>query len=192
MIAPSSLSMPALYHGPITKAGNGHARSMLVQAAHSVARHPGPLGYFFRKLSKRKKYNVAVVATARKLVVIAWHMLTRNEPYRYASPQCTAVKLARLRVSATGKRRPSGSRSGVRNVSRLPEGGLTATIKSLPRICQEEGLPAPQQLSSGELRTVEQSGTSDYVASTRQDQVLPRRKRPRKTGQPSSSTKATS
>jgi transposase len=165
------------YHGPITKAGNSHARSMLVQAAHAVARHPGPLGYFFRKLSKRKKYNVAVVATARKLVVIAWHMLTRNEPYRYASPKCTAVKLARLRVSALGKRRPTGSRKGVQNVSRLPGGGRTATIKSLPRIFQEEGLPALQELSPGELRTVEQSGSSEYVTSTRQDRVIPRRKK---------------
>jgi hypothetical protein len=150
---------------------------MLVQAAHAVARHPGPLGYFFRKLSKRKKYNVAVVATARKLVVIAWHMLTRNEPYRYASPKCTAVKLARLRVSALGKRRPTGSRKGVQNVSRLPGGGRTATIKSLPRIFQEEGLPALQELSPGELRTVEQSGSSEYVTSTRQDRVIPRRKK---------------
>ena len=39
------------YHGPITKAGNSHGRWCMVQAAHSVAPHPGPLGHFFNKLA---------------------------------------------------------------------------------------------------------------------------------------------
>ncbi|MGC2311010.1 MAG: IS110 family transposase, partial [Candidatus Babeliaceae bacterium] len=66
------------YHGPITKTGRSHARWMLVQAAQHVARHPGPLGAFFRRLAKKKNHNVAVVAAARKLVTIAWQMLTHN------------------------------------------------------------------------------------------------------------------
>jgi hypothetical protein len=63
---------------------------MLVQAAQRVGTHPGPVGAFFRRLSKRKNRSVAVVATARKLVVIAWHMLRNNEPYRYAQPATTS------------------------------------------------------------------------------------------------------
>jgi transposase len=63
------------YHGRITKQGASHARWMLVEAAQQVGRHPGPLGLFFRRLTKRKNRNIAVVATARKLVTIAWHML---------------------------------------------------------------------------------------------------------------------
>lgn len=64
-LAPSTRqSADRCYHGPITKAGNSHARWSLVQAAHSVARHPGPLGHFFNRLSKKKNYNVAVVAAA--------------------------------------------------------------------------------------------------------------------------------
>src|SRR5207302_11482476 len=90
------------YHGPITKAGNGHARWVLIQAAQHLRLHPGPLGVFFRRLAKKQNYNVAVVATARKLVVIAWHLLTNNEPYRYAQPRSTEGKLQRLRVKATG------------------------------------------------------------------------------------------
>jgi hypothetical protein len=92
------------YHGPITKQGNPHARWLLVQAAQHVGMHPGPLGVFFRRLAKHKDRNVAVVATARKLVVIAWHMLRNNEPYRYALPKTLEAKLARLRVRATGQR----------------------------------------------------------------------------------------
>src|SRR4029077_7911705 len=38
------------YHGPITKQGRSHTRWMLIQSAHAVRVHPGPLGHFFRRL----------------------------------------------------------------------------------------------------------------------------------------------
>jgi transposase len=170
------------YHGPITKAGNSHARWCLVQAAHSVARHPGPLGHFFSKLAKKKNYNVAVVAAARKLVVIAWHMLTHNEPYRYAIPRSTEEKLRRLRVKATGQRRRSGSPKGSKSVALAPGGGRT--IKSLARVYHEEGLPEPRELSAGERRMVQQSGAGEHVASLTNDRVVPRRKKPTADAQP--------
>lgn len=178
------------YHGPITKAGNSHARWSLVQAAHSVARHPGPLGHFFNKLAKKKNYNVAVVATARKLVVIAWHMLTKNEPYRYAIPRSTEEKLRQLRVTATGVRRKSGPAKGTKNVPLAPGGGRT--IKSLPRVYREEGLPEPGELSPGERRMVEQSGAAEYVASLASDQVVPRRARARMDASPGASPEVAS
>jgi transposase len=63
-------------------------------------------------VAKRRGYNVAVVATARKLVVIAWHMLKANEPYRYAQPQTVEYKLEQLRVTATGEKRKRGYAKG--------------------------------------------------------------------------------
>ena len=83
------------YHGPITKRGNSHARWMLIEAAQHLDKHPGPLGHFFRRWLKKKCRNVAVVAAARKLAVIAWMMLKNNEPYRYALPKTTEAKLSR-------------------------------------------------------------------------------------------------
>jgi len=166
------------YHGPITKAGNSHGRWCMVQAAHHVARHPGPLGYFFKKLAKRKNYNVAVVATARKLVLIAWHMLTRNEPYRYAVPDSTAAKLGKLRIRATGERRKGGVRKGEKSVAKLPGG--SRTVKSLPRVCREEGLPEPQPLRPGERRMVADAGLDEFVAGLASDHVVSRRKTTRK------------
>jgi hypothetical protein len=100
------------YHGAITKPGHRYARALLVQAAQHVATHPGPLGAFFRRLAKRKDRNVAVVATARKLVVIAWYVLRHHEPYRYAQPTTVHTMLNRLRVVATGERRPRGGTKG--------------------------------------------------------------------------------
>ena len=100
------------YHGPITRQGNGHARAMLVQAAQRVGAHPGPTGGFLRRLSTRKNRSVAVVATARKLVVNAWQMLRNQEPYRYAQPATTQLKFDRLRLKATGEKQKCRARPG--------------------------------------------------------------------------------
>jgi hypothetical protein len=54
---------------------------------------------------------VAVMATSRKLVVIAYELLSRGEPYRYAQPAPTAEKLRRLRLRTAPHHRLPGSRS---------------------------------------------------------------------------------
>jgi transposase len=160
------------YSGPITKAGNSQARWMLVQAVHAAARHPGPLGHFFRKLAKKKGYNVAIVATARKLAVIAWHMLTKNEPYRYAISKTTEQKLAKLRVRATGERRRGGLGQGVKAVARIAGG--SRRVKPLAEVYAVEGLPAPRPLAPGEERAVAASGAKQFVAGLSQEHVIQR------------------
>ncbi len=93
------------YHGKITKQGNSNVRWLLVEVAHHAGRHPGPLGHHFLRIA-RKGVQVARVAIARKLAVLAWHLLTKGEPYRYASPErsgranaFTLVLRAGLRVT---------------------------------------------------------------------------------------------
>jgi hypothetical protein len=163
------------YHGPISKAGNSQARWMLVQAAHHVARHPGPLGNFFRRLAKKKNYNVAVVATARKLVVIAWHMLKDNQPYRYAVPRSTEEKLRRLRVQATGKRRKTGPKKGTFATAQLAPGVKSRTIKPLAQVYQEEGLPALAPPPAGEAKLLEDPQLAQFAARLQQREVIPHR-----------------
>jgi transposase len=166
------------YHGPITKRGNSQARWMLIEAAQHLDKHPGPLGHFFRRLLRKKNRNVAVVAAARKLAVIAWEMLTTGEPYRYAIPRSTETKLSRLRVKATGERRKTGPRKGQKCVAKLPgQPGGSRTIRSLAEVCQSEGLPSPRPLSPGEKRTVKQAGAEPLVARISAPQVVPRRSR---------------
>lgn len=166
------------YHGPITKRGRSQARWMLIEAAQHLDKHPGPLGNFFRRLLRKKNRNVAVVAVARKLAVIGWHMLVTGEPYRYAIPRSTEAKLARLRVKATGVRRRGGSPKGTKATAKLPGG--SRTIRSLPEVCQSEGLPAPKPLSAGEQRTVRAAGCEAFVTQIAQTQVVPRRGRSEK------------
>jgi transposase len=162
------------YRGRITKQGRGHARWMLVQAAQHVARHPGPLGVFFRRLANKKNHNVAVVATARKLVVIAWHMLKHNEPYRYAQPKPTSAKLARLRVTATGKRRASGSPKGTPRPAAYGTGEGTRGVPSIDRVYDQEGVPPLPPLSDGERRTIKRAGVTRFAQRIHRETREPR------------------
>jgi transposase len=165
------------YHGPITKAGRSHSRWLLVQAAQHVRNHPGPLGAFYRRLARKKNHNVAVVATARKLVTIAWHMLTNNEPYRYAQPKATEHKLSKLRVRATGERRKTGPKPGTPNRPKLGSGTRSRTIRSQSEVYAAEGLPPVKPLPAGEKKMLEQSALTTFVKTLGSPQTLPKRTR---------------
>jgi transposase len=98
--------------GRISKQGSPQARWALVEAARSVAQQPGPLHAFYERIRARKGHNAAVVAVARKLAVLFWCMLTREEDYAHQQPSLTAQKLRRLEVRAGAPTRP-GQPTGV-------------------------------------------------------------------------------
>ena len=79
---------------------NAHARGLLVEAAHSAIRTPGPLRAFHARIKARRGSQVALCATARKLTVLAWHMLSKDEDYRYAASTITQRKLRTLQRKA--------------------------------------------------------------------------------------------
>lgn len=162
------------YHGRITKQGRGHARWMLVQAAQHIGLHPGPLGVFFRRLATRKNHNVAVVATARKLVTLAWLLLTRNEPYRYAVPRTTEAKYSRLRVRATQKRKTGGNPKGQPRSAAYGSGQPTRGIPSLDQIYASEHIPALGPQAPGELKMLECYGLADYAEKLRKSHRIPK------------------
>ena len=87
-------------HGHISKRGRSHARAMLVEAAWAAAKSPGPLRAFFLRIRERRGMQVAAVATARKLAVIVWHVLTGNEDYAWNRPALTAAKRRALELQA--------------------------------------------------------------------------------------------
>jgi transposase len=88
------------HHGRITKQGRGHARGMLVEAAWSAARSPGPLRAFFLRVAARRGQHIAAVATARKIAVVVWHMLKRGEDYTWSRPALHARKMRGLELKA--------------------------------------------------------------------------------------------
>ena len=85
-------------HGRISKQGPGNSRGLLVEAAWHAARTTGPLRAFHQRIAARRGANVATVAVARKLALIAWHMLSRDEDYAFARPSLVREKLRRLEL----------------------------------------------------------------------------------------------
>jgi hypothetical protein len=87
-------------HGRITKQGRAHARGMLVEAAWVAAKIPGPLRAFYERVRARRGMQVAVVATARKLATLCWHLVVGEQDYAFARPSLTDKKLRALQLRA--------------------------------------------------------------------------------------------
>jgi transposase len=98
-------------HGRISKQGSAQARHMLCEAAWIAVRTPGPLRAFYERLRARRGAQIALVATGRKLCVLFWHLLTREQDYAFERPSLTRHKLRRLELMAGDPPR-RGQRSG--------------------------------------------------------------------------------
>jgi transposase len=92
-------------HGRISKQGRTHARTMLVEAAWQAVRGPGPLRAFYERVARRRGTHIAAVAVARKLAVIIWHLLTRQEDFAWVRPSLHAKKLRDLELRSGGPAR---------------------------------------------------------------------------------------
>src|SRR5215469_12026155 len=87
-------------HGRISKAGRAQVRGVLVEAAWSATRAPGPLRAFYQRIKARRGFQAAVVATARKMTVLAWHLVTKDQDYAFARPGLVAHKRRKLELAA--------------------------------------------------------------------------------------------
>jgi hypothetical protein len=92
------------YHtGRITKQGRKDLRWALVEAAWSAVRWDPYWKSRFERLAKHRGENKAIVAIARKLLTVVWHVLTKQVADRQANAEKVAYKLFRW----TGKLEPS-------------------------------------------------------------------------------------
>jgi transposase len=87
-----------------TRKGNRFLRTVLVQAAHAAARTKGTyLSAQYRRLSMRRGKKRAILAVAHSMLVMAYYMIQRHEPYREAGadffdrlqPEDTARRLVK-------------------------------------------------------------------------------------------------
>lgn len=81
------------FHGHITKAGNSLLRWLMVEAARAAIRWDPHWRQVHDRIARRRGSHIAVVAVARKLLVLVWHLLTKNDIYRYLQPQTFVTKL---------------------------------------------------------------------------------------------------
>ena len=87
---------------------------MLVEAAWVAAKTPGPLRAFFLRIRGRRGEQIAAVATARKLAVLAWQLLTTEQDYAWGRPLLAAQKrrALELRAGLPARRGQRGSTHG--------------------------------------------------------------------------------
>jgi transposase len=69
-------------HGRITKEGSPWLRWVMVSAAQKAPTKSPRLQSFFDRIARRHGNQAARVALARKMLMIAYYMLSRNEPYQ--------------------------------------------------------------------------------------------------------------
>jgi hypothetical protein len=132
-------------HGRTSKEGPAAARHVLVEAAWSAARGAAPLRAFAVRVAARRRRNIATVAVARKLAVLAWHLLTRGEDYAFARPSIVARKRRRLELAAGAPRRKPGP-----NGNPVWADGGPAPRRAAGRGAGRGRLPAPDRRLAGE------------------------------------------
>jgi transposase len=69
------------FMGPITKQGSPALRWILVQDAWRAVRHSPQFRFFFTSVSRRCGRHAAIIATARKLLEVAYRVLRDQTPY---------------------------------------------------------------------------------------------------------------
>jgi transposase len=113
-------------HGRITKCGNSIARHMLVEAARSASKTPGPLRSFFRRVQTKSGGPVAAVATARKMATLIWHMLTKQTDCAWARPRVRCHETPEARAQSWRCQGPWQGWTGTRLLDQgdpTPRGG---------------------------------------------------------------------
>lgn len=94
--------------GRITKAGRRDLRRAMVDAAnHAVVDH-AHWKVEFERLSIRMGRSKAVVAIARKLLVVVWHVLTKEAADRFANPTQVACSMFAFAHKVRVKNLPEG------------------------------------------------------------------------------------
>ncbi len=82
--------------GSITKQGSKHIQWILVELAHIAIRSPGRIRSFFERLLPKKGYKKSIVAVARKMLRIVWHLLVHDELFIDERPRSKQVKFPKL------------------------------------------------------------------------------------------------
>ena len=134
--------------GRISKRGSPSARWALVEAAWTAVNQPGPLHAFYQRTRARRGHGKAIVATARKLAILFWCMLTRSEDYAHQQPSLTKKKLRRLQITAGAPKYTADSR-GIWSANDAVRDAERALAEQAETVLQADG-PRPAGRRAGE------------------------------------------
>jgi transposase len=89
-------------HGRVTKQGSRSLRWIMVQSARQAVRHDPRFKAYYERIERKKGDGKAIVAVAKEMLVVIWHMLTKQEQYRGVKQELYQRKLAKLEKFSSG------------------------------------------------------------------------------------------
>jgi transposase len=99
-----SQSGETAHYGSITHRGRSLLRWIMVEAANAATLTPGPVQDRYQRLRRHgKTHSVAIVAVARHLLELVWHLLTKQTVFRDARPKYLTTKLRGVLRRAYGR-----------------------------------------------------------------------------------------
>ncbi len=138
-------------NGRITKAGRKDLRRAMVDAAnHAILHHP-----FWKKefehLEPRLGRSKAVVAIARKLLVVVWHVLSKDQADRHADARDVACSLFAHAYKVGVRNLPEGTSAKDFTRQQLDRLGLGQKLEVIPWGSKKVKLP-PSTLTKAEQK----------------------------------------
>jgi transposase len=135
--------------GRITKAGRKDLRSAVVEAAnHAIMHHPR-WKVEFSRLEPRLGRSKAVVAIARKMLVVIWHLLAKEKADRFADPTQVACGFFAFAHRVRVKNLPGGQSTLQFTRSQMDRLGIGQELLVLPWGTKRYKLP-PSRLKAKE------------------------------------------
>lgn len=88
-----------------TASGKNYIAKALRHAANSIGNQKNhELTPFFKRIAFRKGRIAAIIATARKLAVIIWNMIVKQEPYKRELVEVTSARQKALKIKQIEKK----------------------------------------------------------------------------------------
>lgn len=126
--------------GGITKQGRREIRTVMVEAAWKAVETSAHWKNRFEQLEVRLGRNKAIVAIARKLLVVVWHVLTEQVADDHADPQKVAFKFMSWSYKL-GRERRRGLTTGMFVRSHLAALGVGGSLETITRGRQRMQIP---------------------------------------------------
>lgn len=142
-------------HGRMTKKGRRDLRAAIIEAAHVAVRVHPHWRAELERLEPRLGYNKAIVAIARKLLVVVWHVLSGEKADRTSSPERIARKLLQHAYRLGRDNRPKGQTAAAYVREQMDRLGVGAELEAIPRGQRSVPLPPSRLGGSGDGETVE-------------------------------------
>lgn len=106
-------------------------RTELVRVAHATAKSHPRWKAELQRLEPRLGYQKSIVAIARKMLVVVWHVLSHQQADRFADPSKVAFKLLQHSYNLGKANRGQGQTAGAHVRQMLEELGIGHSIQKI-------------------------------------------------------------